>query len=213
MSHLLLIVTQVSGKRISSHCTRHLDVPWWVAGPALPLGYFETQASPSPSHGLSFPGCKRVRQAVFSGISQSHCSMRLWKGQHRPYFIPPRCHSKIQIHQCRSCMALDFEAHLLLACSVPALRRRAWPRLTSLAGAWSFVPHSLKETFYHQKSQTQMPAGAEHITKMTEGKIWTLGDCKEHVLRGQPLSAAVSGQLWEGVLDRGSSKAEFSWEI
>lgn len=100
---------------------------------------------------------------------------------------------------------------------LPALRRRAWPRLTSLAGAWSFVPHSLKKTFYNQKSQTQMPAGAEHITKMTEGKqIWTLGDCKEHVLRGHLLSAAVSGQLWEGVLDkvnRGSSKAEFSWEI
>ena len=31
--------------------------------------------------------------------------------------------------------------------------------------AWVFVTHSLKKTFYHQRSQTQVLIRAEHITK------------------------------------------------
>lgn len=62
-----------------------------------------------------------------------------------------------------------------------------------------------------------MPTGAEHITQMIEGQqIQTPGNCIQRVLRGQPLSAAVSGGLWEGALhkvNRGRSKAGLSWEI
>lgn len=42
-------------------------------------------------------------------------------------------------------------------------------------GAYSFVTHSLRKI--RRFSQTQMPTGAEHITKMDEGtQVWTLGE-------------------------------------
>lgn len=115
-------------------------------------------------------------------------------------------------------MTLDFDAYLVPACSSHCSEEKCLAQASILGpGAWSFVPYSLKKTFYHWRSQIQMPIGTEHITQMTKGQqIWTLGNCIEHVLRGQPLSAAVSGGLWEGALhkvNRGRSKAGFSWEI
>lgn len=82
-------------------------------------------------------------------------------------------------------MTLDFGAHLLLACSSNWYEENPAQAYILGTAAWSFGTHSLEKIFDHQKSQTQMPTGAEHISRMTEGsKVQTLRNCKEHFLRG-----------------------------